>query len=70
MVGLVAGEIRVVASAVGTREDMRELLELAATGAVRCRYETLPLEDAADALNRVKLGSVSGRIVLLNRNPQ
>lgn len=67
MVALVSGEIRVVASAVGTREDLRELLDLAATGAVRCRYETAPLSDAAGALERLKQGNVSGRLVLVNR---
>jgi propanol-preferring alcohol dehydrogenase len=66
MVSLVAGEIRVVASAVGTREDLRELLDLAATGAVRCRIETMPMADAAVALGRLKQGTVSGRIVLVN----
>ncbi len=66
MVALVSGEIRIVASAVGTREDLRELLELAATGAVRCQYESAPLEQAAAALERLKVGSVSGRIVLVN----
>ena len=66
MVALVSGEIRIVASAVGTRQDLRELLELAATGAVRCRYETVALAQAAGALERLKSGSVSGRIVLVN----
>lgn len=66
MVSLVAGEIRIVASAVGTREDLRELLDLAAAGAVRCRYESAPLADAAASLDRVKRGAVSGRIVLVN----
>jgi len=66
MVALVAGEIRLVASAVGTREDLRELLDLAATGAVRCRIETLPLEEAAAALARVKRAAVTGRLVLVN----
>ena len=66
MVALVSGEIRIVASAVGTREDLRELLDLAATGAVRCRIETVPLAQAAAALERLKHGAVSGRLVLVN----
>ena len=66
MVALVSGEIRIVASAVGTREDLRELLDLAATGAVRCRVETVPLDQAAAALERLKQGAVTGRIVLIN----
>lgn len=67
MVSLVAGEVRIVASAVGTRADLAELLDLAATGAVRCRIETAPLADAALALDRVKRGDMCGRIVLVNR---
>ena len=66
MVAMVAGEIRIVASAVGTREDLRELLELAASGAVRCRTEAVPLAAAASSLERVKQGTVAGRIVLVN----
>ncbi len=67
MVALVSGEIRIVASAVGTREDLRELLELAASGAVRCQYAPVPLENAAVALERLRDGTVSGRIVLINQ---
>ncbi len=63
-VSLVSGEQRIIASAVGTREDLREMLELAATGAVRCRHETRPLEAVGQAFEDLKAGRVSGRIVL------
>jgi len=63
-VHMVAGEIRLVASAVGTREDLRELLALAATGAVRCRHETKPLEEVQSVFERLKAGHVTGRVVL------
>jgi len=64
-VALVAGEIRIVASAVGTRQDQNELMALAATGAVKCRHESQPLDHAAAALARVKRGDVTGRLVLV-----
>ena len=63
-VTLVAGELRVIASAVGTREDLRELLDLAAAGGIRCEVRTQPLEQAADALERMKRGAITGRVVL------
>jgi propanol-preferring alcohol dehydrogenase len=64
-VSLVAGEIRMVASAVGTRQDLTELLALAAEGKVRCRYETQPLEEVQTVLERLRNGQVTGRIVLV-----
>jgi propanol-preferring alcohol dehydrogenase len=63
-VSLVAGEYRIIGSAVGTREDLREMMELAGAGKVRCRFETRPLEDAGHALEDLKAGRVNGRIVL------
>ena len=63
-VTLVAGELRIIASAVGTRADLAELLELASRGGIRCRYETQPLANAADALDRMKRGEITGRVVL------
>jgi len=57
-------EIRIRASAVGTREDLREVLAMAAAGKVRCRTATQPLAEADDVLNDLRYGQVSGRIVL------
>src|SRR5262249_32361594 len=45
-VAVVSGEFRIVGSAVGTREDLRELLQLAAEGKVKCRIESRALEEA------------------------
>jgi len=63
-VAMVSGEYRIVASAVGTRTDLREVLQLAAEGKVRCRIETRPFEQADAVLNEMQSGSLLGRVVL------
>jgi alcohol dehydrogenase, propanol-preferring len=63
---LMAGrEIRIHASAVGTRQDLSEVLAMAASGKVRCETATRPLAQAREVLDELKRGSVSGRIVLI-----
>jgi propanol-preferring alcohol dehydrogenase len=57
-------EITVMASATGTRNDLRELLELAAGGKVKCRVETRPLQEINEVFDEMKQGKISGRIVL------
>lgn len=48
-----------------TREELRQCLQLLATGAVRaCVDATLPLEEAAEAHRRLEAGSPLGRITL------
>lgn len=64
VVPLVGGEIRVMGSAVGTRADCREVLELAARGGVRCRVEAHPLEEVNALFERLRRGAVPGRAVL------
>jgi len=61
---MAAGEIRVQASTVGTRQDLREVLAMAAAGKVRCQVASRPLADANEALNQLRRGQVSGRLVL------
>ena len=61
---MAAGEIHIQASAVGTRQDMREVLALAAAGKVRCRVEARSLAHANEVLDQLRKGQVSGRIVL------
>ena len=63
-VALISGETRIVASAVGTREDLRELFELVEKFPIRCRIETRPLESAQAVFDELKRGAVLGRIVL------
>jgi len=57
-------EVRIQASAVGTRQDVREVLALAAAGKIHCRTGTRPLSEANEALGQLRSGQVSGRIVL------
>jgi propanol-preferring alcohol dehydrogenase len=61
---MAAGEIRIQASTVGTRQDLREVLAMAAAGKVRCQVAARPLADANEALNGLRCGQVSGRLVL------
>jgi propanol-preferring alcohol dehydrogenase len=61
---MAAGEIRIRASAVGTRQDVREILAMAAAGEVRCQTEARPLTQANDVLDRLRRGEISGRVVL------
>jgi propanol-preferring alcohol dehydrogenase len=62
---MAAAEVRIQASAVGTRQDLREVLALAAAGKIRCRVGTRPLAEANQALDLLRRGQVSGRIVLV-----
>jgi alcohol dehydrogenase, propanol-preferring len=61
---MAAREIRVQASAVGTREDLSEILAMAVAGKVRCRAAARPLAEANEVLGQLRCGSISGRIVL------
>jgi len=61
---MAAGEVRVRASAVGTRQDLREVLAMAAAGKVRCQVVARPLVQANEALDQLRNGQVLGRIVL------
>lgn len=63
-VSLISGETRIVASAVGTRDDLRELFDLVTHAPVRCKIETRPLESISEAFADLKRGAVTGRIVL------
>ncbi|MGA8224487.1 MAG: zinc-dependent alcohol dehydrogenase [Candidatus Acidiferrales bacterium] len=61
---MAAREVRIRATAVGTRQDLREVLAMAAAGKVRCRIATRPLEEANDVLNQLRQGQISARVVL------
>ncbi len=61
---MAAREIRMQSSAVGTRQDLLETLELAARGKVRCEVSTRPLAEANEVLEQLRHGKVSGRIAL------
>jgi propanol-preferring alcohol dehydrogenase len=61
---MVAGEVRIRASAVGTREDLREVLALAESGKLRCHISSRPLSEVNNAIEELNRGRVTGRIVL------
>ncbi len=64
-VALVAGETRIVASAVGTREDLRELFELVAKFPIRCHVTTRSLDELPAVFEEMKQGALLGRAVIL-----
>jgi alcohol dehydrogenase, propanol-preferring len=64
---MAALELRIQASSVGTRRDMRELLAMAAAGKVRCQVTTRPLAQVNEVLEQLRHGEVSGRMVLVPR---
>jgi alcohol dehydrogenase, propanol-preferring len=64
---MAATEIRILASSVGTREDLREVLALAAAGKVMCQTSTRPLSQVNEVLTQLRHGQVSGRVILTPR---
>ncbi|HXW54863.1 MAG TPA: alcohol dehydrogenase catalytic domain-containing protein [Candidatus Cybelea sp.] len=61
---LAAGEIRIRASAVGTRKDIREVLAMAAAGRLRCQTARRPLAEVNAVIEELRQGRISGRAVL------
>jgi propanol-preferring alcohol dehydrogenase len=61
---LVTLEAHIVGSAVGTREDLRAVLAMAARGELRCQVQLSPLEQVNEALGRMRRGAIQGRIVV------
>ena len=61
---LIMGRRRLMGSPAGSRKDLRDTLDLAATHGVRARVTTMPLEHAGKALKQMHDGSVHGRLVL------
>lgn len=61
---MAAKEIRIQASAVGTRQDLRDILALASKGKIRCHLALRPLAEVNLALNQLREGKVSGRVAL------
>jgi propanol-preferring alcohol dehydrogenase len=57
-------EARIHASTVGTRQDLREVLAMAGAGKIRCHVVARPLSQANEALDLLRKGQVTGRIVL------
>jgi propanol-preferring alcohol dehydrogenase len=61
---MAAGEVNIKASAVGTRDDLKHVLALAAEGKLHCQVATRPLAEANAVLEEMRSGKISGRIVL------
>jgi alcohol dehydrogenase, propanol-preferring len=61
---MAAAEVRIQATAVGTREDLREVLAMAAAGKVRCQVTSRPLAQANEVLEDLRHGRIAGRVVL------
>ena len=57
-----AKEVHIRASAVGTRQDVREVLAMASKGKVRCQVTPRPLAHANEVLDELRHGQVAGRI--------
>jgi NAD+-dependent secondary alcohol dehydrogenase Adh1 len=62
---LVLPEISIVGNAVGTHDDLRELIALTAAGGVSLRIHTYPLDAFADAIADLEHGRMHGRGVLV-----
>ena len=64
ILGSVAKGIRVLTSAVGTRQDLREVLALAASGKIKTVAETCRLDGLNQVFDRMREGRITGRIVV------
>ncbi|MGZ3516527.1 MAG: alcohol dehydrogenase catalytic domain-containing protein [Vulcanimicrobiaceae bacterium] len=60
-----AEEKQIVGTVIGNREEMREVLRIAADGKVKVVAETFTLDRAEDALIRLKNGEIEARAVLV-----
>jgi propanol-preferring alcohol dehydrogenase len=69
-ISMAAGEVHIQASAVGTRQDLKEVLGMAAAGKVRCQVTTRPLADVNEVLDELRRGRIAGRVVLTPRGTQ
>jgi propanol-preferring alcohol dehydrogenase len=61
---MAAREVSIQATAVGTRDDLREVLAMAAAGKVRCQVTSRPLAQANEVLEDLRHGRIAGRVVL------
>jgi alcohol dehydrogenase, propanol-preferring len=61
---MAGGEIRIQATATGTRQDLREILTLGAAGKVHCEVTARPMDQANEILEQLRRGTALGRVVL------
>lgn len=64
ILGSVAKGTRVLTSAVGARQDLREVLALAAAGKIKTIAEPCRLEEINEVFERMRKGQISGRVVI------
>ncbi|HXG95270.1 MAG TPA: zinc-dependent alcohol dehydrogenase [Blastocatellia bacterium] len=57
-------EVKIMASATGTRLDLKEVLQMAAQGKVRCEIETRPLDEINEVFDQMRRAQITGRVVL------
>jgi len=63
-VKLARNESRILTSVVGTRQDVRDTLALAAAGKLHCKVEARPLSQINEILDCMSRGTLLGRVVL------
>lgn len=56
--------VRITGSSVGSRQELRDLLEIGARIGLKLDIETVPLAKANDAMDRLQRGEVDGRLVI------
>jgi propanol-preferring alcohol dehydrogenase len=61
---LIGTGVQVTGSSVGTRQELRDLLDLGASLKLAIDIETIPLSKADEALDRLERGEVDGRQVI------
>jgi alcohol dehydrogenase, propanol-preferring len=61
---LVLKGIKIIGSIVGTRQDLQETLALAERRLIVCEHTTARLEDVNDVLDQMRVGEITGRVVL------
>lgn len=57
-------EMKIFSAATGTRQDVAEVLEMAAGGKIRCQVETRQLDEINEILEDMRRGRITGRVVL------
>ena len=63
---MAAGEVHIQASAVGTRQDLREVLALGAAGKLSSHVAAHPLGDINGILEQLRHGQISGRTAIVS----
>jgi len=57
-------EIKIRSVATGTRQDMREVLKLAADSKIRCLVKTCSLSQINEVFDKMRMGQITGRIAI------